>query len=155
MVVIKFLISVVRIAEDRCSLFSFPTENPASFTKNIGADTLVSSLGIYYYCTKISSLVSQHFCLEKNGQIPNKNIPEKHRGAVWWQYTFENIIIFFIACIILELLSRYFPVVTQIRGHIAGPPPPFSLRHVLSFSSREVSIFFPRRLVSNCTYPRC
>ena len=44
------------------------------------------------------------------------------------------------------------PVVAQIRGRIAGPPPPSPLRYVPSFLSREeFSIFFPRRLASNCT----
>ena len=68
-----------------------------------------------------------------------------------------NISFFFIPCIILAVLSLSLSVVvTKIRGHIAGPPPPFPLRHVPSFLSREeFSIFFPRRLASNCTYPRC
>ena len=43
------------------------------------------------------------------------------------------------------------PVVTQIRGHIAGPPPslpPSPQRYVPSFLSRnELSIFFPRRRI--------
>ena len=48
------------------------------------------------------------------------------------------------------------PIVTQIRGHIVGPPPPSPLRYVPSFLSREdFSIFCPRRLASNCNYPRC
>ena len=66
-----------------------------------------------------------------------------------------NIFFFFIPLILVPL-SRSLPVVTQIRGHIAGLPPPSPLRHVPSYLSREeVSIFFPRRLASNCTYPRC
>ena len=45
-------------------------------------------------------------------------------------------------------------VITQIRGHIAGyPPPHFGTR--LAFLSRgEFSTFFPRRLASNWAYPR-
>ena len=47
-------------------------------------------------------------------------------------------------------------VVAQIRGHIAGPPPPSPLRYVPLFLSREeFSNLFPRRLASNCAYPRC
>ena len=43
----------------------------------------------------------------------------------------------------------------QIRGHIAGTPPPL-LRCVPSFLSREeFSIFFSRRLTSNRAYTRC
>ena len=59
------------------------------------------------------------------------------------------------------MLSSSLPVVTtavvaQIRGYIAGLPPPSPLRYLPSFLSREqFSIFFPRRLASNCTYPRC
>ena len=61
-----------------------------------------------------------------------------------------NIYFFFIPFIIPAPLSRSLPVVTQIRGHIAGPPPPSPLRHVLSFlPRRESSIFFPGRLASN------
>ena len=46
------------------------------------------------------------------------------------------------------------PVVTQIGGHIAGPPPPSPLLpYAPSFLSREeVRIFFPGRFASNCTY---
>ena len=58
--------------------------------------------------------------------------------------------VFFIPFVILAPLSRSLSVVTQIRGHIAGPPPPSPLRHVPLFLSREeASIFFPRRLASN------
>ena len=57
--------------------------------------------------------------------------------------------------ILAPLSSPSLPVVTQIWGHIAGPPPS-PLRYVPSFISREeLSIFFPRRLASNCAYPRC
>ena len=45
--------------------------------------------------------------------------------------------------------------ITQIRGHIAGPPAPSALRYMPKILSRESSIFFPRRFASNCTYPRC
>ena len=41
--------------------------------------------------------------------------------------------------IILALLSHSIPVLTQIRGHIAGPPSPSPLRSVPSFLSREQS----------------
>ena len=66
----------------------------------------------------------------------------------------ESICLFFpplIPFIILALLSRSLPVVTQIRGRIVGPPPPSPLRFVPSFLSREeFSIFFPLRLALNC-----
>ena len=63
---------------------------------------------------------------------------------------------FFILFTILTLLSCSLLVVTQIRGHILGPPPASPLRYAPSFLSREeFSIFFPRRLASSCTYPRC
>ena len=44
---------------------------------------------------------------------------------------------FFIPFIIPAPLSRSLPVVTQIRGHKAGPPPPSPLLHVPSFFHRE------------------
>ena len=57
---------------------------------------------------------------------------------------------------IRALLSRFLPVATQTRGHVAGPPPPSPLRYMPSFflSREELSIFVPRRLASNCAYPR-
>ena len=62
---------------------------------------------------------------------------------------------FFIPFVVLALLSRSLTVIIPIRGHIAGPPPASPLRYVPSFLSREeISIFFPRRLASNCAYPR-
>ena len=71
----------------------------------------------------------------------NKKIPEKDGGAVCGSNNIDylcNIIFFLIPLfIILAPLSRSLPVVTQIRGHIAGPPPPFPLWHVPSFLSRE------------------
>ena len=47
-------------------------------------------------------------------------------------------------------------VVNQTRGHIAGSYPPLPTTvHALHFLSREdFSSFFPRRLASNCAYPR-
>ena len=49
-----------------------------------------------------------------------------------------------------------FQLVTQIRGRTAGSATPFPLRYVASFWSREdFRLFFPRRLASNCAYPRC
>ena len=45
-------------------------------------------------------------------------------------------------------------VMIQLRGHIAGPSHPISLRFVPCILSREDSLFFHRRLVSNCAYPR-
>ena len=53
-------------------------------------------------------------------------------------------------------LSLLLIVVTQIRGHIAGPsPPPTHYASCPAFLSREAfSSFFPRRLESNCAYPR-
>ena len=70
---------------------------------------------------------------------------------------FVRSFVFFVPFVILALLSSpSLPVVVQIRGRIAGPPPPSLLRYVPSVLSREYcSIFFPRRLASNCAYPRC
>ena len=47
-------------------------------------------------------------------------------------------------------------VVTQIRGHIAGsfPPLPTTVRALHFLSREDFSSFFPRRLGSNCAYPR-
>ena len=46
-------------------------------------------------------------------------------------------------------------VVSQILGHIAGSSPPPHYGSCLAFLSREdFSPFFPRRLASNCAYPR-
>ena len=104
---------------------------------------------MYYFCARNKQSVII-FCLEKNGHIQIQKIPEK--VVIIYLCNF----FFFIPSIILAPLSRSLPVVTQIQGHIAGPPPPSPLRHVPSFLSREeVSIFFPRRLASNCTYSRC
>ena len=68
------------------------------------------------------------------------------------------VIYLFIPFIILALLSPSLPAVTQIRGHMAGPPSPSPLRYVPSFYCEKNSAicnFFPCRLASNCTYPRC
>ena len=62
---------------------------------------------------------------------------------------------FFHPFIIIALLSRSLPVVAQIRGHIAGPPPPSPLIRAFILSGEEFSIFFPRRLASKCAYARC
>ena len=60
---------------------------------------------------------------------------------------------FFSPSCFLALLSRSLPVVAQTRGRIAGPPPPSPLRYVPSLLSREESsVFFPRRLASNCLF---
>ena len=47
-------------------------------------------------------------------------------------------------------------VITQIRGHIAGSSPllPTMVRAFAFLSREDVSAFFPRRLASNCAYPR-
>ena len=52
---------------------------------------------------------------------------------------------FFIPFIILALLSRSLPVVTQIRGHIPGPPPPSPLRYnnAFVFIARRILHFLP------------
>ena len=83
-------------------------------------------------------------------------------GCVFLLYYYTGVpirffFLFSVPFLILALLSSpSLPVVTQIRGHIAGPPPPSPLRCVPSFLSREeFSIVFPCRLASNCTYPRC
>ena len=50
------------------------------------------------------------------------------------------------------------PSSNRVRGRTAGPLPS-QPRYVPSFflflSREELSIFFPRRLASNCAYPRC
>ena len=46
-------------------------------------------------------------------------------------------------------------VVIQIRGHIVGSSPPSLIWFVpCFFIARNFSSFFPRRLASNCAYPR-
>ena len=70
-----------------------------------------------------------------------------------------NIVIKFcvcfpIPCIIFALLVLHLLVVTQIRGHIAhsrllSRPLPTTV-----LSREGFSTFFPRRLASNCAYPR-
>ena len=47
-------------------------------------------------------------------------------------------------------------VVTQIRGHVAGssPPVPTTVRALHLLSREDFSSFLPRRLASNCAYPR-
>ena len=58
---------------------------------------------------------------------------------------------FFIPFIIPALPSRSLPVITQIRGHIAGPSPSSPLRYVpSSLSRKDPTIFFPCRFASNC-----
>ena len=49
------------------------------------------------------------------------------RSQVHGHRTGSTDFFFFIPFIMLALLSRSLPVVTQIRGHIAGPPPPSPL----------------------------
>lgn len=52
-------------------------------------------------------------------------------------------------------LSFLIIVATQIRGHKVGSSPSCPLHTVLAFLSREDSRpFLPRRLASNCVYPR-
>ena len=71
-----------------------------------------------------------------------------HTGGLAFLLLFFPLIIPFS---ILALLSRSLLVVTQIRGHLASPPPPSPLRCAPSCLSWEYfSIFFPRRLASNC-----
>ena len=57
---------------------------------------------------------------------------------------------------IFALLFSLPLVVTQIRGHIAGssPPLPTTVRALHFLSRFYFSSFFPRRLASNCAYPR-
>ena len=133
------------------SIFHFRLKVPLK--KKIGADTLAYSFRMYYYCTKISNM-SIVFAWREEWTHTNKKIPEKDRGVVCRGNNIPSqLFFFFIPFVILAPLSRSLPAVTQIRGHIASPPPS-PLRHVPSFLSREeVGIFFPRRLASNCTYP--
>ena len=53
----------------------------------------------------------------------------------------QHYFFFFILFIFLALLSRSLPVVTQIRGHIAGPRLPSPLRYVRSFYRENNSAF--------------
>ena len=64
--------------------------------------------------------------------------------------------IFGIPFIISALLVLSLLVVTQIRRHTVGPSPPSPLRRYVPWTlSREgISAFSPRRLASNCAYPR-
>ena len=55
--------------------------------------------------------------------------------------------------------SSSLPFVTQVQGHIAGASPPFPptvrrLPFIFFFHGKSSSLFFPRRLTSNCAYPR-
>ena len=74
---------------------------------------------------------------------------------------FPYFIIFSFHFIIFALLFSFslsfLVLMTQIRVHMAGSCPPSSLRFVPCIFSREdfwSSPFFPRRLSSNCAYPR-
>ena len=69
-----------------------------------------------------------------------------------------SLLLFFIPFIILALLSLpSLPLVAQIRGRIAGPPPPSSPRHAPSFFiARKTQHFLPSSTrVELCAYPRC
>ena len=91
---------------------------------------------------------------EKKTAFSDELIIEKRKRQQKKWYSGTSF--FSIPFISLALLSRSLPAVTQIRGHIAGPRPPSPRRYAPSFLSREVfSILFPRRLASNCAYPRC
>ena len=75
--------------------------------------------------------------------------------------TFFSLLFFLLFFSIPFILSSPFcslslPVVTQIRGHIAGssPPLPTTVRALHFLSQENFSCFFPRRLASNCAYPR-
>ena len=61
--------------------------------------------------------------------------------------------------IIFALLSLSLPlIVTQIQGHVAGPPPPSPLRYNNAFIliGRRIELFFsPRQLAYNCTAADC
>ncbi|CAM9125254.1 unnamed protein product, partial [Laminaria digitata] len=56
----------------------------------------------------------------------------------------------------LSCFSRSLPFGIQIRGHIAGTPPPSPLRcmYLLFLSREEFSIFSPLRLAPNCAHTR-
>ena len=83
-------------------------------------------------------IVECHVCNCRQSLIVNGRTP------FLLEYTRVYTYIFFIPFVILALLSPSLPVPTQIRGHIAGPPPPSPLRYVPSFLSREeCSMFLP------------
>ena len=76
-----------------------------------------------------------------------------HQVRTWYSTYTYCCFSFLIPFITLAVLSPSLPVVTQIRGHIAAPPPhPPPPRYVPSFLSREeFSIVFLRGLAANCT----
>ena len=71
-------------------------------------------------------------------------------------YTYTVYIFFLHPIYFLALLSLSLPVVTQIRGHIAGPPPPFPLRYnnTFVFIARMIKHFLPSttRVEITCYY---
>ena len=81
---------------------------------------------------------------------------ELHTHLRFWEHT-THFLFFSFFCLHPIYYPRtasrppsQLPVVAQIRGRIAGPPPS-PLRYAPSILSRaEFSIFFPRRLASNC-----
>ena len=109
---------------------------------------------------------SDHFVVEETSST--KELRIYHSTHLWlWPKSATStfyffIIFFFIPFTILALLAHSLPVVTKIRGHIAGSsllsPPHYGITtpsFLLFLSREELSIFFPHRLASNCAYPRC
>ena len=73
---------------------------------------------------------------------------------------YSNLCIFFyfifIPFIILALISLSIPVVTKIRGLIAGRPPPSPPCFASSFVIiNGINLFLLRRLASNCAHQCC
>ena len=95
--------------------------------------------------------LSNHLSLVLPTPPPPLKRPESKKKGVWVGF------FFFIPFIVFALLSLLLPVVPQIRGHIAGPPPPSPLRYVPSFfmarvihlhppSSTRVELYLPTLL---------
>ena len=74
--------------------------------------------------------------------------------------TFQVVTLFYFKYIQFTILALLFSlprqVVTQTRVHIEGFSPPSPIRFVpcTFIAERRLSSFFPRRLASNCAYPR-
>ena len=71
---------------------------------------------------------------------------------------YKQVLFFHLIYYPRTLLSRSLPLVTQIRGHRAGPllpRPPYGIITPSFLSREEYSIFFPRRLAPNCTLSWC
>ena len=101
---------------------------------------------MFYYCTKINMSLFFAYIIDREEWTHTRKKKRKRIGVlcvVVIIYTFCNILFSsYHLFTTLAPLSRSLPVATQIRGHIAGAPPPSPLWHVPSFLSREEVIIF-------------